>query len=712
MNTPTRRKQPDALATRSRTHERRTAMPTSRKTSPRSPRSRSAQVPTMALQDAARYQEFFENANDALALFTTDGKIALINRAAEHLLGYARAELLGQHYRKVVTAASAKEAAERSRKALAKEPLQSTFEAELVRKDGSLVRVEARDRLVWDEAGNLVGFQGIYRDITERTRAEQQLRASEARYRTIFAVSPDFIYLTDATGHILDANPALLARVGVTREQIQHRHVLEFFAGEHPEEVHTAMGDLLAGKPLESFVTKARDAKGDVAIYEINAMPLREGDTITQIVNLARDVTKRIHDEKALRTSEERYRNVSESIADYAFSFAVENDDLRLEWLTERFTAITGYTVDEVRASPTPLALYMHPDDIPRISALIRTLPPEQQTTYEFRLRTKDGDERWIESRARAIHDTAGQLTRLYGAATDITEQKQQEEALRESRQLLERMAETVPDMIYTYDLAQHAFVYVNPQIFSILGDHPAEVVHQPDALFRARVHGADRERLTERDTRLAQAADGEVITTELRLKHKRGGWRSLRFRESVTLRTETGAPRQIVGTAQDITERQWLEDLLRERVLDRTEFPARLKAFRTGLRLSQAQFGAQFGGYNQPQISSYEGGDSGIPLGLLLAIREKGYPVEAILGGGSPDVVRQTATYLPTQQHKKLLVRALLESALRLVTDDYQTAATLLQGLGMAREDGVAEPLPDLAQVLQELQAADKREA
>jgi PAS domain S-box-containing protein len=179
-------------------------MPAPRKPSPRTPRSRTPQATEAALQDAARYREFFENANDALALFTPEEKIALVNRAAEHLLGYTRRELLGQHYRKVVTAAAAKEAVERSRKALAKEPLKSTFTTELVRKDGSVVRVKARDRLVWDTAGKLLGFQGIYRDITERTCAEQSLRESETKYRTIFAVSPDLIYLTDRMGKILD----------------------------------------------------------------------------------------------------------------------------------------------------------------------------------------------------------------------------------------------------------------------------------------------------------------------------------------------------------------------------------------------------------------------------------------------------------------------------------------------------------------------------
>ncbi len=107
----------------------------------RRPRPRRTPVTGTLLQEEARYREFFENATDALALFHPDGTIALVNRAAERLLGYSRAELLGQHYRTVVTQATAAHAAERTRKALAKEPLPSTFEVELVRKDRSVVVV-------------------------------------------------------------------------------------------------------------------------------------------------------------------------------------------------------------------------------------------------------------------------------------------------------------------------------------------------------------------------------------------------------------------------------------------------------------------------------------------------------------------------------------------------------------------------------------------
>jgi PAS domain S-box-containing protein len=487
----------------------------------------------------------------------------------------------------------------------------------------------------------------------------------------------------------------------LTLDQLQQHHVLDFFAGEHPEAVHEALAQLQQGQAITGFEVDARNPDGTISTYEINALPLRAGETITQYLSLARDITARKRDEAALRQSEERYRMVSQSISDYAFSFRVANGEFVLEWLTESFTTITGYAVAEVLAAPNPLAVYMHPEDLPRIVALVHSLPPAQPATYEFRIRTKRGAERWIRSTAQAVPDPGGQFVRLYGAARDITEQKQREADMLESRQLRDRMAETMPDIVYTYDLAQRAFVYVNRQLFTILGYQPEQVLHRTDALLRDRLHGADVDKMHERNARIAAAADGEVVTTEVRLKHATGEWRSLRLRETVAQRSAAGSPCQVVGTAQDITERKWLEDLLHERVLDRTELPARLKAFRTGLRLSQSQFGTQFGGYSQPQISAYEAGDTLIPLGLLLAIREKGYPVEAVLGGRDRDLVSKTATFLPAHHPRKLLALDLLRTAVHLLTSESQAAEEVLQGLGIEAPEVTGEPYTALAEAL-----------
>src|SRR5439155_558277 len=155
-----------------------------------------------------RYRFLFENANDAIATFTLDGIITSVNRGAELMVGWSREELIGQHVHKVATPASVALADERARRFLAGEKLpSSTFEADLVCKDGSVVPVEARTRAIRDKEGKPVGFQGIYRDISARKALERQ-RAEFLSMLTHDVKSP--------LGVILGYSEVLLAKV---REQ-------------------------------------------------------------------------------------------------------------------------------------------------------------------------------------------------------------------------------------------------------------------------------------------------------------------------------------------------------------------------------------------------------------------------------------------------------------------------------------------------------------
>src|SRR5882672_12888894 len=100
------------------------------------------------------YRTLVENANDAIAVVRLDGVITYANRGAERLLGWAVTDLVGQHVRKVATPASIALAEARTRQYLAgQRPDTATFEAELVRKDGSLVPVEVRTRVMRDAQG-------------------------------------------------------------------------------------------------------------------------------------------------------------------------------------------------------------------------------------------------------------------------------------------------------------------------------------------------------------------------------------------------------------------------------------------------------------------------------------------------------------------------------------------------------------------------------
>ena len=204
-----------------------------------------------------RYRAIFENANDAIVFIALDGTITNVNRSAERLAGLSRGQIMGRPFTQFLTPASVALAEERVGRALAGEPLPSTFEIELLRTNGRTIAVEVRARFLRDQKGTVVGILGIYRDITERKqieealqqahaeleqrvqqrtadlartnealraeiaerkRAEDAARAAEREYRALFENAVEGIYRSSLDGRQLRANPALVKLNGYESE--------------------------------------------------------------------------------------------------------------------------------------------------------------------------------------------------------------------------------------------------------------------------------------------------------------------------------------------------------------------------------------------------------------------------------------------------------------------------------------------------------------
>ena len=122
-----------------------------------------------------RYRNLFENANDAIATFTLDTVLTSFNGGAERMSGWSRDEVVGRHVSKISTPASVALAEERTRRFLAGDkPKSSTFDVELIHKNGHIVPVEARTRAIRDRNGKPIGFQGVYRDISAKKALDKQ----------------------------------------------------------------------------------------------------------------------------------------------------------------------------------------------------------------------------------------------------------------------------------------------------------------------------------------------------------------------------------------------------------------------------------------------------------------------------------------------------------------------------------------------------------
>jgi PAS domain S-box-containing protein len=136
-----------------------------------------------------------------------------------------------------------------------------------------------------------------------------------------------------------------------------------------------------------------------------------------------------------LRTSEERYRIISELISDYAYSYRVSPDGtMSTEWVTESYTRLTGYAIGEIDHRGT-YTLY-HPTDQARVEADVKAVVRGEETAGDYRIITKQGEERWLHISRYPVWDhTKNQVIRFYGVAKDITQRKKDEVTLRESEE-------------------------------------------------------------------------------------------------------------------------------------------------------------------------------------------------------------------------------------------------------------------------------------
>ena len=166
-------------------------------------------------------------------------------------------------------------------------------------KDGSTFPMLMSGVLIKDDKGKdlFVAITAI--DITDRKYAEEEVRKSEEKYRSIFDLSPDLIYLVDRAGYVVDANEAVIERSGMSLEQLRETNFMFFLTSDNEEAINDAVSGLWEGKEVRGLELKARTRDGE-APYEVNATPLFEGDSVKYILSLARDITERKRNEDAL----------------------------------------------------------------------------------------------------------------------------------------------------------------------------------------------------------------------------------------------------------------------------------------------------------------------------------------------------------------------------------------------------------------------------
>jgi PAS domain S-box-containing protein len=301
--------------------------------------------------------------------------------------------------------------------------------------DGTLHWVTSRGRAYYDDAGQPIRMLGIAADITERKRAEEALRESEAKFRSLFDSSPDAVFLTIPDGTITAANPAARAMFGMTEEELCRVGRAGVVAPDETRLAAAIEERARTGRFRAELTFVRKDGTrfdGEVSSVIVGGIPARSFVVI-------RDITERKRAEEELRLTTDRFK-----VSLRGSPIVIYNQDLDLRY--------TWLYCPELGHSPAEIIGKRDRDIFPRAedSAITESIKAEVIRTGSRRRQEVmlywRGKERLYDLLVDPLLDLDGNIAGVTCASIDITERKQAQEALIRSEKLasLGRMAATV----------------------------------------------------------------------------------------------------------------------------------------------------------------------------------------------------------------------------------------------------------------------------
>ena len=423
------------------------------------------------------------------------------------------------------------------------EPLEG-FQHQITTRAGVQKFLESSILLKRDSTGQISGFRGTVRDVTERKRAEEALKASEAELRALFEAITDVIIVFDAEGRyrkIVPTNSASLYKplndvIGKTQHELFPKDKADLLV----DHIRRALQEKRPQRLEYSL-----ELGGSEVWFDGTVSPLSEDSVIW----IARDITERKRAEEALRESEQRYKTLFDAATDGIVILGTEGDEAGSILAANRATAeATGYNVDELlklNISDLLMPEYRH-----MVSRSASRPDIGEHTTVEVLRRRKDGTTFPVEINASPLR--IGDKNYLLGFARDITQRKQIEKEVT----MLAHAVRSIQECVSITDI-DHVVLFVNEAFVrtygferdEVIGKKLIDLVRVDKSLFKSDPLGG---------TAPSQGWEGELLNCR-----KDGSVFTIHLTVS-PIHDDSGQTIALVGVSQDITARKRAEEALR----------------------------------------------------------------------------------------------------------------------------------------------------
>ncbi len=303
--------------------------------------------------------------------------------------------------------------------------ISKSLELEVNSKYGPTIWAEIRYEVVRDEAGTPVAILGVGRNVSERRKAEERLKTSEARYRAMADDAPLFICRFLPDGTIMFANDVFNRYLGKRPGELIGDDINQF-SHKEDKNFEEEMKSLTKKDPIARLEHRIVTSDKNLRWVRWTVRALFTDDQLVECQAIGEDITeeKRVH--QALMESEERFRQLADSMPQLVWTSDAAG---AIDYINRRQEEFTGYSRDERGSWQWMQPL--HPEDVSfTLEAWNRSMKTGEYYEAEHRIKRKSGEFRWHLSRAIPVKDSSGRIIKWYGTSTDITDRKISEERL------------------------------------------------------------------------------------------------------------------------------------------------------------------------------------------------------------------------------------------------------------------------------------------
>ena len=385
-----------------------------------------------ALQESEqKYRLLADNSIDVIWQMDLKFRFIYVSPSVLQITGYSREEFIGTRLHQHTSGKEFKKLVQLALSELKnyRRGRHVIFETQLFKKDGKEFPVEISAKVLVNEKGKPVGYQGSVRDTTRRKEIENEnLKQAEFLDRLIETI-PLPLFYKNKEGQYLGFNKAFEQLIGKSRESMVGKTVFDLGYGDLARIYHKMDTELLKHPGRQTYEGVLKNSKGKLRnmIFDKATFNDHRGK-VAGLIGIITDITER-------KKTEEQMRKLTSAVEQSPSSVVITDLEGNIEYINPKFTEITGYTSEEtlgknprfLKSGETPPFEYQN---------MWRTISSGKEWRGRFHNRKKTGELFWESATISPIKDSQGKITHYIGIKEDITEKIKLEEQFQQSQKM------------------------------------------------------------------------------------------------------------------------------------------------------------------------------------------------------------------------------------------------------------------------------------